>query len=309
MKKKVLAVLLATAMLVPACGAKEEPAQIPDITEEQPVAEEETEGTEEEPVEEEPEEVVVLPYMEENGIELGSEYVLNAPYALALLMDGEPADIPQVHLNLGDTALVVESVSVEPAEKEGYVVYTIKTSSFLQPEFTNDFDFATSYGFRFTYPDFGLVDYYSGVVFPSQKTDGDEHMGFDNELSVNWEDEVYLLSYSKEREDIKYWTDWVEAENGWSHSYFFDAEYTFSVCVPEAYDGLCLYALRKGYTEIDFDEVEDIDNEKVEYLLDPDEDTGETYTAADFLVLRVKDLVGIDFQALYNAEEEQENAI
>lgn len=307
MKKRVLATLFAASLLVCACGKAdggplnskkdkedEEIIETDDADESVEVEEVEIVGEEDSiaAIEE-----VKLPYVEENGIITSTDTYFSAPFAACFSQDGQAIEIPGMSMGDKTSYFYINDVRTAPADKEGYTVYTIETTASYVLDFYQDTtQYSGSFYFNSTFSGFSLADYYTGVVFPDQRTDGKEHMGFDNEVTVSWEDSDYTISYGKNREDDKFWDDWYPVDENqltWATAYYFTGNFTWTVCLPDDYDGLCLALYVKGYDEVDFSEIEDIDNEEVEHLLDPDKETGEETMPEDYVIIRVKDIVSL----------------
>lgn len=188
-------------------------------------------------------EVPVTAWVEEHGITFTEGEVSIPAYGYATDTDG----------NIMDGIIVVQQdavysepvIEVSEPDADGYVTYTITYT--LGGNWTGTMPLSIAeadwiYGVQYNL--FGLLDAYTGTVFPSADLDmtGGKDAEYMVEADVEIDGNVYHVSKGAHSEDSFEWIGWTQLS---SAEYQGDASYdvtvTQYVVVPQEYDGLVLY--------------------------------------------------------------------
>lgn len=300
-KKLLLAVLFSAALSLAACGNTAEAPKDEDVVTEadadsKEVPEDDKDEKKEEEPEKEPEEVVVLPYFEENGIALSTEQTISTPcffYVTSSQVSGEYIPVDGYTTDSAVMEQVIRDIEVTDSYEEGYVDVTFAIDLSLQSAKAY-FDPAsgdanTMIYMNFIYGSFALCDYYTGLEFPTKSLRGDDESMITT--TVTWNDVDYEVSYSVEQS----WESW--GGNGWQMQD--DGSYigewtdkgtrTYSIHMPKDYDGLVIETIKEGKSEETYKPLTD-DVTENHLLLDPSSD-GTQYKADDFICIRLSDLL------------------
>ena len=251
-----------------------------------------------------------IPYVIANNIKVENAWVKSVSfdeYPFQVIdYDGYRLDSPEIKVDKGGCIFNIDSIT-EKSTADGMKTITINASSSIQPKFNVTWDGNFSWSFRYTLPGVGFYDYYSGKLFNSRSTKGNETYGVHTELT--WKNR----SYDVYKETDTNWTDfwdkstYVESEDGWSELWSSTYHQTYTITVPEDYDGLMIYFTRTSddgssmgddyYTEAAYanrgKEAEAWLAEE-HYLLDPDEE-GKVIDPEDKYFFRITDETIADF--------------
>ena len=150
-----------------------------------------------------------------------------------------------------------------------------------------------------------MFDYYSGKLYNSRATNGNE--SYSVETVLNWKDKKFTVTKNSISEWEKYWDDTAfhlqdyYSEDGYEEPYCATLYRTVVITVPEDYDGLMLYVRKTAddctIKENDYFtlEAQEKRKEKAEaymstdrYLLDPNEN-GEVIDPDNYYFIRLTD--------------------
>lgn len=302
MKKRLLAVLFAIAMSVSlvACGSdtKELPEEETTEVEAEDSEEDDKETKKDDDAKEEEKaeaEEVFIPYVEENGINICTDIDAEfSSYAAVAFSDEEfenPAEYQCYTINepVVPSITTIESVSAsEPVD--GYVDITVVTNS--TAVFRIDYEskgISESFVCLNELPGFSIADYYTGIVLPIPPTLNDETVI--SERTVEYEGKSYDISCVYDIAWDSSWSDWEWTSEVDSYSEWTSTNVTtYSIHVPEDYDGLCMCILSNPEIYVDFESDEKYDPDATNRILDPDED-GRVNPVEAYTVVRISDLL------------------
>lgn len=293
-KLLILGLTLVLAGGLVACGSSEsteETSETESQTEDTEEVEEEIEEEIEVEIEEEPE--VILTYSEENGLifsELSDLENISTKVFIGYMEDDVNVIDSPSYISYGESysTYVIDSISVIPSEEEGYLDITVNSSSSFPVSVYVDSNYTTNTGgFAFSANTLSFADYYTGTEFPDRDVVNDD--SFDYSIDVEWEEEIYTISYSTEQviESEEYIWNYENPEDSdvWICSNVFTLKHTNIVTIPEDYDGLVMYLLLSDALAIDsLESDEEIDME-VSYILEGED--GGINVSDDYFCVRI----------------------
>ena len=251
-----------------------------------------------------------IPYVIANNIKVETAWVKSVSFDAypfqVIDYNGYRLDSPEIKVDEGVCTFNIDSIT-EESTADGMKTITINASSSIQPKFNVTWDGNFDWSFRYTLPGIGFYDYYSGKLFNSRNTEGNETYGIHTEFE--WKN----ITYDVYKETKTNWTDfwdestYVESEDGWSELWSSTYHQTYTITVPEDYDGLMIYLERTSddgssmgddyYTEA----ADAKRSKKTEawlaeehYLLDPDAE-GKVIDPEDKYFFRITDETIADF--------------
>ena len=228
-----------------------------------------------------------IPYVLANDITVEDDWVKNTAYDdypfLIVDYDGYRLDSPEIKVDKGVCTFNIDSIT-EESTADGLKTITINTSSSIQPKFNVTWDGNFDWYFMYTLPGIGFYDYYSGKLFNSRDMKGNETYGIHTELQ--WKNVTYDVYKEAETNWTDFWDEstYVESEDGWSDLWSSTCHKTYTITVPEDYDGLMIYFKKEAgdcsvdddyYTDAAYKKRKEKDDTYLaeeHYLLDPDED-------------------------------------
>lgn len=301
MKKKIflsMMVMVLSASLF-ACGSKKVKVKPTETTGEIVIEDStttlETEAETETETEPETEiETEELPFAEEKGFEFSNTLSYTTSYSLVITNDDatQKIEYPEYTINLSDgfTCDIV-GVETKDSDEEGYIDVKIVTKGSFTPVFHYDASLGDGPAFKIRYstPGLGLFDIYTGRLFPSKTTYGDEVV--DVSADVEWDGVTYTVSYGKEITWDGEWGEWDHDEMGNGDcTYYGSNEVIINIHMPKNYDGLALYAnISDKNKEVSFEIEEEVDYSE-KYLLG-EEEGKEKMEASDYYVITLKDIL------------------
>ncbi len=251
-----------------------------------------------------------IPYVIANNIKVETAWVKSVSFDAypfqVIDYNGYRLDSPEIKVDKGVCTFNIDSIT-EESTADGMKTITINASSSIQPKFNVTWDGNFDWSFRYTLPGIGFYDYYSGKLFNSRNTEGNETYGIHTEFE--WKN----ITYDVYKETKTNWTDfwdestYVESEDGWSELWSSTYHQTYTITVPEDYDGLMIYLERipdDGSSMGDdyYTEAADAKRSKEaeawlaeeHYLLDPDAE-GKVIDPEDKYFFRITDETIADF--------------
>ena len=294
MRKKILAMLLTVAMAfsllsLSACGGSSETPS-PEATE-SPAASEPPESSESpEPSQSpEPSETpeAAIPYAEANGLSFSTEKGYTIPAFTYLTDLREPTTINGVSISGAvDASYTIGDISVSEADADGMVQMIIPFHVEFTTTVTDNFTYEGDYGYNWSCINAGVFDYYTGIVIP---TDGTLHEGstLENAIDITYQDVTYPIGYTRSLTSNDDFSDWVDVGgNIYELQITVSVDITYTIHMPEEYDGLCLALYLPGKTELPEDKE---DSSEITYLLEVLEEEEEDIS--DYVLMRVSDLM------------------
>ena len=244
-----------------------------------------------------------IPYVLANDIKIETDWIKNIvynDYTFQVIDDnGYKLDSPEISVNKGDCTFTIDSITEEHID-DGMKVITISTTSTIKPVFDVTWDGNFEWYFNYNLPAIDFFDYYSGKLYNSRQTVGDETYGVHTDLL--WKNNSYDIYKEKNVTWNNYWDEntYNESNNGWSEIYPSSSHGVYTITVPEDYDGLVMYLKKEAgdctveddyYTDAAFakrsKEAEDWLAEE-HYLLDPDSE-GEVLVPDEKYFFRITD--------------------
>ena len=251
-----------------------------------------------------------IPYVIANNIKVETAWVKSVSFDAypfqVVDYNGYRLDSPEIKVDKGVCTFNIDSIT-EESTADGMKTITINASSSIQPKFNVTRDGNFDWSFRYTLPGVGFYDYYSGKLFNSRSTKGNETYGIHTEFE--WKNITYDVYKETETNWTDFWDEstYVESEDGWSELWSSTYHQTYTITVPEDYDGLMIYLERNPndgssmgddyYTEAAYAKR----NKEAEawlaeehYLFDPDEE-GKVIDPEDKYFFRITDETIADF--------------
>lgn len=303
MRKKILAMLLTAAMAVSlllpltACGGtgetpgpdgSETPKQSDTTaTSETPAVTETPEPSQTPEPLQTPE--PVIPYAEANGLSFSKEksYTIPAFTCLWDLSSEETASFDGVSISgVVDAGYTIGDISVSEADADGMVQMIIPYHVDFATTITDNFTFEGDYSYYWSCVNAGVFDYYTGTVIPTDGTLHEDNI-LENAIDVTYQDVTYPIVYTRNMTYHDDFSDWVNVGGGaYELRITGSVDITYTIYMPEEYDGLCLGLYLPGKTEVSEDKE---DSSEIGHLLEVIEEAGEDIN--DYALIRVSDLM------------------
>jgi hypothetical protein len=282
-RKKLLTIAMVGAiacMAMTGCGSKADTSvdtvetvseTVSDVSEE---VETQTESETSTDVETTTEEEIILPYAEQEELKFSDLSSFEIPF-LSYFTDEESEADNGLEIIQGNATYTLGDITVSEPDEDGNVIYTFPYTLDMENVIKGDLSKGFSYGF--SYQLFGLIDYYTGIHFPSKDLNNDE--SFEYYTDIEWDGVTYSVGYSSGQE-VDY-GNWNVEGNTAIQPVIVNA--TITIKAPADYDGAVLFINRNELTEIpdDDDEVSEAEPFEVE----------EGSTIEDYTFIRLTDYV------------------
>jgi hypothetical protein len=221
------------------------------------------------------EEETILPYAEQEELKFSDLSSLEIPF-LSYFADEESEADNGLEIIQGNATYTLGDITVSEPDEDGNVIYTFSYT--LDMGFSVEGDLSKSFSYGFSYSLFGLIDYYTGIHFPSKDLREDE--SFEYFTDVEWDGVTYSVGYTKSQEiDYGEWN--VEGNTAIEP---ISVSATITIKAPADYDGAVLFINRNGLLEKPDDDDDDVSE------AEPFE-VEEGSTIEDYTFIRLSDYV------------------
>ncbi len=184
-----------------------------------------------------------IPYVLANDIKLEDKplhEMIYDDYELTFVLnDGHLYDYPGLYADKGNSVLKITGITSEPLEN-GMKKICITASSSIDPLFYGDY--FDRYWFRYSVKTPSFFDYYSGKLYKGKSTYGDQ--AYESSTTLDWKDSHYDVNKLTSVYWDKNWEEYIETDfytGAWEQQYHAAEIQTYTITVPQDYDGLVMY--------------------------------------------------------------------